>query len=1359
MPGEDDFSGVVASGDSAVDLGKMPPRTADDSGPSSEALQALLSNQEDIVEVLGEEGSGIRQRPLTDVQLPGGAEAVTKPDVVESAPPEGSGVPLPPPAGVDMYATVEDVIKVLPETAPSPQPPVASSAAETEQVIDVFPETQGPLPAESLFEVEPVPMAEPVSSPSVVPVAAEAVETPSERLMVAAPEALADETQLVSTLSGPESTPPAAAAPEVEEAAAVLDEEAGGTAEPASSASGQVYVATDAASGVTIDVAEVVSADPNLELESGIHKEKITVAAATDQAEDFADVVEVAETASGSMPAPALPADAAVAEEGAGVFDGEEILDVTEEASSAALGAAPASGRKPDSDVTVAEEAAESDVLDAEEVLDGAEASGKLASGVDVIAETLESGVDLANASPARRSRTSEVDLGGDEALEVSSSGVDLPGPASGGSGKKPGSSPALDEKSIEDLLMGPEEQLAGPPSGRVRGEAALADETLGEGQLPPGEEEILPAPAEAEAESAAEEEDEVKSPAKAKKGARTVTGARRPALYVGGGVLLGLLLLGGIAAGAWFVARDTVMDLLAVQKKQPPPAPSPLQMAHDFMDQGDYERALSKLEGAGEVPAVQSTRAQARWLNYLKDTKTIDGKSPEVVKALEESKAAKNDALRRQITTALEAQQQSAQLGKVEKDLTVLQEARDKTAKDITAIAQALVDSKQIQDAKDFNVSKVPELLKALGEANGVVTNLATELKVKPEAVAKVVKELVAARTAVDAQLKEVDEKLAEAKIEVKGPAGVAKLVDARNKLDKERADLDSAVKTAFDVLKSESLTPAGAEPRKGLLEATKMAVEKARAPVVISLAQVASVVSVLGADVGGMLQRTFDTAKLVGELAYYRTREPLIQSPEQRLDMWIALLQDRGHKAAADLTAATNEAQWVLADPRASAVDKAKAQFVLGLADRNRGRFAQASKALDQAIKAAAAAKADAWAKTAAGALRELTDPTAYYLPEAERLHAAGELKAALANLDTAVQVNPQDGRVHALRGLVRLELLPTGKLDPATQQLVRQDAEAARKDSRTAAEGAYVLGRLDEELGNFDGAEKQYRAALAVFKGSSDEASRYVIALARVLQRERGLAPEAPAAGAEPKAPSAKEPKVEQPSAPSPEDAPTSASAADPRPALLVLALLGFQADDEDENPEQAGRLRESVELAKKLINSADPKIKGQGYILLGQALTRQGKRTEGLQYYVKGMQLAYPGAPTRELLKLVEEHPAFQESGRVGPPNSLLAERHFGKGLHDFWQGQYPAAEEQFRKTVAYFDQDARFHYYLGLACLLQGTKAKRQQARYNFDVGARLERENRPGPVAVNASLERLQGQLRQYLDDYRQKAP
>ena len=125
-------------------------------------------------------------------------------------------------------------------------------------------------------------------------------------------------------------------------------------------------------------------------------------------------------------------------------------------------------------------------------------------------------------------------------------------------------------------------------------------------------------------------------------------------------------------------------------------------------------------------------------------------------------------------------------------------------------------------------------------------------------------------------------------------------------------------------------------------------------------------------------------------------------------------------------------------------------------------------------------------------------------------------------------------------------------------------------------------------------------------------------------------------------------------------------------------------------------------------------------------------------------------------------LIHDHPAFQQPDVAGTPNPLMAERHFGEGIHLYWSKQYPQAEEHFRQAVKYYDKDARFQYYLGLSQLQQKTRLKRDAAIYSFEQGARLEAKlasvNPDAVREVNASLERIQGELRQHLNSYRYKA-
>src|SRR5262249_47296139 len=152
-------------------------------------------------------------------------------------------------------------------------------------------------------------------------------------------------------------------------------------------------------------------------------------------------------------------------------------------------------------------------------------------------------------------------------------------------------------------------------------------------------------------------------------------------------------------------------------------------------------------------------------------------------------------------------------------------------------------------------------------------------------------------------------------------------------------------------------------------------------------------------------------------------------------------------------------------------------------------------AAKSLKQAVGAAGGLKGPpAWAAQAQQALKELTDPTAYYLPRALELRREGRLQDALSGLDTRLKAIPGDARLYARRGLARLDLAG-GRVDAKTRAMVRQDAAAAQKAAAHAAEGHYVLGRLEEQLGNLSGAEQNYRVALKTYQGDPEGASRFL------------------------------------------------------------------------------------------------------------------------------------------------------------------------------------------------------------------------------------------------------------------------
>ncbi len=209
-------------------------------------------------------------------------------------------------------------------------------------------------------------------------------------------------------------------------------------------------------------------------------------------------------------------------------------------------------------------------------------------------------------------------------------------------------------------------------------------------------------------------------------------------------------------------------------------------------------------------------------------------------------------------------------------------------------------------------------------------------------------------------------------------------------------------------------------------------------------------------------------------------------------------------------------------------------------------------------------------------------------------------------------------------------------------------------------------------------------------------------------------------------------------------------------------------GLLADDDVPAEAQVGgegqidaearkRLEESINIAEELIQTANPKTQGEGYMLKGVAQAKLGKMTEGLKNLVKGLRLTYPGWSTQELQEIIDNHPAFRQPDYVLQPNPLMADKHFGTGLELFWARNYAGAEIEFNKAITFYDEDARYRYFLGMSRYLQGTPQKRKLAEFDFEKGVQLELARHPGVREINASLERVQGDLRRLLNAYRER--
>jgi tetratricopeptide (TPR) repeat protein len=455
-----------------------------------------------------------------------------------------------------------------------------------------------------------------------------------------------------------------------------------------------------------------------------------------------------------------------------------------------------------------------------------------------------------------------------------------------------------------------------------------------------------------------------------------------------------------------------------------------------------------------------------------------------------------------------------------------------------------------------------------------------------------------------------------------------------------------------------------------------------------------------------GRLMATMLEVRQLKGTLAQRWT-------PQTMLGYWSSFLADRGQKALAE--AAVRDVERVRADTAATPAAKAEALAVEGLALRNRGEFARARTALEMALKAEAPEKAP-WQEIARQALKELTDPAAYYLPRAEALRSQGRYDQALAMLDEALKVFPENnGQLLVQRSLTRLDTAlqaAKGGLKPDAIKEAQADAEAAIK-AGSVAPGNYVAGRIAEALGKRDAAADAYRKAIAAAPAASPEAAEYKLALARVLL---GAPAEAKRVS---RLPSVKE--------------------------LLVLMLVGVQPPTPEELAlEEANKLADEV-LARKDIDKFP--------LLKAQALAVKGLWTRALNSYVDGLQLHLSRELMAGLRYIVENHPMQRRPDRMTVAQPMQGEKFYGIGLNRFFARDYAGAEQEFIRALENFDRDARYHYFLGLARLQQ----RKRGAAEDFEQAAKLELQGWPSRAAVDASLERIQGRPRDLINEARNR--
>jgi hypothetical protein len=1001
-------------------------------------------------------------------------------------------------------------------------------------------------------------------------------------------------------------------------------------------------------------------------------------------------------------------------------------------------------------------------------------------SGVDIIAEALESGVDLHPSKPPAPKSSSlkdDSDIAYDsildehaKAADIDSSSVDL------GSGQ----SPALGELSEpqakhgaahddfagfhdadavvdENVLLDPgtdahdEEEILVTPKKRTMVATEDVIEEPGAEQAGLGlidEEEPLQRPGKKAATAASAVKDDEGG------GTATMTRARKQKSrflpFVLGGFLAALLLI--VAVGAlWYLAPQLLTDVAqqspnALKQVAKGPAPgsgagnvaAPVtgkaQEARKLIDDGKFDEAIAiTKEDADKKDNDALVVHGLATLKKLERAKNgpLTAKDEGVPQALKEIEQGGAKGLLEDINSNL-AQNEAF----IEKS-AVADAAKDKSMK-LDALEKLLTEVKLPNDAGKLKAT-VADLNKARDATAGIMKTLAIKEPADPGAVAKAVDEVIKKRDELSDSVRKLDDtltKVNDAIVKAGGKdgyiKGVEELVALRDAAVKDRDALNGAIDAALKELKEANLLSADGDKAKQLVESTKKARVAGQSPIGSSLGAMVSGLSGLTKEPMGFFRKVLDNAKTTAELQATKAQLALAESPDERLDMIVAVLKERGTSDAKVLTGFKNYIDWARSkDAKTSPEARVKALYAAALLERNRADFAAARKTLEETVKEAASLKAGALETAAKRTLAELSDPAAYYLSRALAKLADGQVKLALDDLSAGLKVLPGDPQLLLKRAELTLQSAKgQGKMSEEAQKQIRDDAEGARKDAKLAAESYYIVGQMSEHNGDFAAAESSYREALKL--AQEGQGDRYRIALARVLQRDR--------TGEDP----------------TPEDEP----AGDDEDAMPVdedPVWCSAPQQPGDDDLQTTKRLEESIKLANELIQSPDAKTRGEGYILLGGAQAKLGKKTEGLKNFVKGLELINPGMGIKDLAKIIESHPAFYQPDVAMQSNPVQAERNFGKGLEFFWAKKYDKAEEEFKNAVGMFDQDARYRYFLGMSRYLQNTKEKKAQAESDFEQGARLEANRKPGAREINSSLERIQGDLRRVLNAYREK--
>ncbi len=611
----------------------------------------------------------------------------------------------------------------------------------------------------------------------------------------------------------------------------------------------------------------------------------------------------------------------------------------------------------------------------------------------------------------------------------------------------------------------------------------------------------------------------------------------------------------------------------------------------------------------------------------------------------------------------------------------------------------------------KKLSTSGLP-LVKGKNPAAAVDAVLA-ENKDLAEKVTKATTDAATQQKAVEAAQKDAEEAKKEAdKTKKDLDAAQKDLLAAKVDLETKKKDLTAAEKNTVDL--TEKLKAAeGAAAKEGEALKTVAAAltpkflkpeagEAALLPAVKEAARLAAVT-----DPQGVIHN------LQGEATRLNSELKERWEPDQMLTFWMPLLQERGRNDLADK--AIIDADRVLNDAKVTPENKARAHAVKGVALRNEEKYAAAKSELEQA-RANLPKANGSWSLETEAALKEASDPAAYFAAKAEMYRREGQIAPALAMLNRALDAAPPEGkaRIVAERGALHLEQAlahGAGRAVPNDPELIAalKDADESRKIG--GAEAFYLNGRIEEQLGRADEALQDYRQALKSHSALDADGARYRAAVARMLILPRTGAP-------------AKVGKI------------GGAPGLDVLAALMVVAVQPGEFSGQIDPAAQ-----EAVKLADEILSAKESDVPFEAR---AQAYAVKGLWTAALRTYVEGLRSSLSPDHFAGLLAIINGHPTLRRPNLMTVADPVEAEKHYAAGLRWYNDREFAQAEKEFFTAVEEDGQDARYYYYLGLAQLMQGDRDAFEDFEQGVQPGWNSRNESAGAEAAVSAAgLERV----------------